>query len=95
VLKEKYRDSMTVVAVYAPPEIRYERLGNRAVENDEKQRFRSFSRKEAKARDFAEIENLEKGGPIAMADLTIINTGTIEDLKQKVRDIINKINDKD
>ncbi|KPJ54925.1 hypothetical protein AMJ47_02535 [Parcubacteria bacterium DG_72] len=91
VLKEKYKDSMYVVAVYAPPEMRYQRLENRAVENDEKQRFRSFTRKEAKARDYAEIENSEKGGPIAMADFTIINTGTIEDLKQKTREILLKI----
>lgn len=92
VLKEKYGDLMTVVAVYAPPEMRYERLENRAVENDEKQRFRSFTKKEARARDFAEIENLEKGGPIAMADFTIINTGTIEELKQKIKEILSTIN---
>ena len=91
VLKEKYGDSMYVIAVYAPPEMRYSRLENRAVENDEKQRFRSFTRKEAKARDFAEIENLEKGGPIAMADFMIINTGTVEELKQKVQEILLKI----
>jgi dephospho-CoA kinase len=90
-LKEKYGDAMYVIAVYAPPEIRYERLESRAVDNDEKQRFRSFTKDEAKARDFAEIENLEKGGPIAMADFTIINTGTIEELKQKVKEILLKI----
>ena len=91
VLKEKYKDSMYIVAVYAPPEMRYSRLEGRAIENDEKQRFRSFTREEAKARDFAEIENLEKGGPIAMADFMIVNTGTIEELKQKVQEILLQI----
>lgn len=91
VLKEKYGESMHVIAVYASPEMRYERLENRAVENDEKQRFRSFTKKEAKDRDYAEIENLEKGGPIAMADFTIINTGTVEDLKQRVKEILSAI----
>lgn len=91
ILKEKYGDSMYVIAVYAPSELRYQRLENRAVENDEKQRFRSLTKSKAKARDFAEIENLEKGGPIAMADFTIINTGTIEELKQKVQDIFKAI----
>ena len=91
VLKKKYGDLMHVIAVYAPPETRYERLENRTVEDDEKQRFRSFTKQEAKARDYAEIENLEKGGPIAMADFTIINTGTIEDLKQKVKKILRVI----
>ncbi len=57
-LKEKYGESMHVIAVYASPEMRYERLENRAVENDEKKRFRSFTKKEARARDYAEIENL-------------------------------------
>jgi len=91
VLKKKYGDLMHVIAVYAPPETRYERLENRTVEDDEKQRFRSFTKQEAKARDYAEIENLEKGGPIAMSDFTIVNTGTIEDLKQKVKKILRVI----
>ena len=91
VLKEKYKDSMYVIAVYAPPETRYQRLENRGVENDEKQRFRSFTKKESKARDYAEIENLEKGGPITMADFTIVNTGTIDELKQKVLEILSAV----
>lgn len=91
ILKKRYEDSMYVVAVYAPPELRYERLKNRKVENDPEQRFRSFSEEEAKARDYAEIENSEKGGPIAMADFTINNIGTIDELKQKTKDILKTI----
>jgi len=91
ILKEKYGNLMSVIAVYAPPEIRYGRLENRAVENDKDQRFRSNTKKEAKLRDYAEIESLEKGGPIAMADFTIVNTGTIDELKQKVREILSEI----
>jgi len=91
ILKEKYGDNMYVVAVYSPPETRYERLENRAVENDKDQRFRSVGKEKAKARDYAEIENVEKGGPIAMADYTIVNVGTIEDLRQQIQDILSKI----
>lgn len=91
ILKERYGDSMYVIAVYAPAKLRYQRLENRKVEKDEKQRFRSFTQKEARARDYAEIENIEKGGPIAMADFTIINTGTIDELEQKVKDILKAI----
>ena len=91
VLKEKYKDSMYVIAVYASPETRYQRLENRGVENDEKQRFRSTTKEESKLRDYAEIENIEKGGPIAMADFTIVNTRTIEELKQKVLEILSLI----
>jgi dephospho-CoA kinase len=82
---------MKVVAVFSPPEMRYDRLVDRAVANDEKQRFRSFTREESKARDYAEIENIEKGGPIAMASYTIINTGTVLELKGEIEKIIGEI----
>ena len=36
--------------------------------------------KGAELKDFAEIENLEKGGPIAIADYTIVNDGSIEEM---------------
>ncbi len=88
VLKDKYGEKLITLAIYTPPEIRYTRLEKRIVEDDKAQRFRIFTRKEAKARDYAEIENIEKGGPIAMADFTIINTGTKKELKEKVRDIL-------
>jgi dephospho-CoA kinase len=92
-LKEKYGDLMRVIAVFAPPKVRYERLSKRKVENDPKMRFRSFTVEEARARDYNEIENVEKGGPIAMADFTIINMGSINEAKREVRNILNKIND--
>jgi len=91
ILKEKYGEAMYIIAVYAPPKLRYKRLKNRSIENDPKQRFRSLTEEDAKARDYAEIENLEKGGPIAMADFTIVNTGTIAELKENVSRIINDV----
>lgn len=91
ILKDKYGDSVYVIAVYAPPKLRYERLENRSVENDSIQRFRSFTEEEARARDYAEIENIEKGGPIAMADFMIVNTGTIDELKERVNEILKQI----
>lgn len=93
VLKEKYGDSLVVVAVYAPPKLRYARLEARRdqYKEDPKMKYRSFSREDAKARDYAEIENIEKAGPIVMADYTIVNEGTVEELKQKTGEIISKI----
>jgi dephospho-CoA kinase len=91
ILKEKYGPSLFVVAIFAPPELRYKRLEKRQIEGDTKKLFRSLSEKEARARDFSEIENLEKGGPIAMADFTIINTGTIRELRKKVNEILRNI----
>lgn len=91
ILKEKYGDLMYVVAVYAPPKLRYARLSSRSIAGDKKQRFRSFTNEEAKARDYAEVENSEKGGPIAMADFTIMNMSTVEELKKRVKEILSQI----
>ena len=92
ILKEKYGDSMHIVAVYAPPKLRYTRLKDRNIEADFTQRFRSIKEEEARTRDYAEIDNIEKGGPIAMADFTIVNTGTIEKLKENINEILSDLN---
>ncbi len=86
-LKQKYKDKMIVVAVFAPPELRYERLEKRLYDKDN--RFRPIPREKSSKRDYAEIENIEKGGPIAMADFTLLNIGTEEELKQSIEKIIN------
>lgn len=93
VLKEKYGDSLMVAAVYAPPRLRYARLEARRdqYKEDPKMKYRSFSREDAKARDYAEIENIEKAGPIVMADYTIVNEGTIEELTEKISRILRDI----
>ena len=39
---------------------------------------------EVDQRDWSEIENLEKGGPIAIADYFIINDSSLEQLHQKI-----------
>lgn len=92
---KKYNGDFKVIAVYASPETRYSRLENRAAKHgdDPKMVFRSFSREEAKARDYAEIENSDKGGPIAMADFTVVNEGALEELEEKTKNIISKINE--
>lgn len=81
--KEKFGDSFSVLAIYAPSRIRYERLAKRSV--------RPLTYDEARSRDYAEIENLEKGGPIAMADWTIQNIGSKEKFLQEVDNVIDKI----
>ena len=81
--KSYYGDKFCVVAVYSSPDTRYTRLARRG--------HRPLTRQEAASRDKSEIENLNKGGPIAMADFTIINESTVENLRQKVEDIIVRI----
>ena len=72
VLKKEF-PKLTLVAVYAPPETRYLRLGEREV--------RSLTKEQSEERDKKELKNLNKAPPIAMADYTILNTGTMFDLK--------------
>ena len=85
VLKEKYGGKITVLAIYASPKTRYRRLAKRELDgSDEEMKKRPATPKQAKARDAAEIENIQKAGPIAMADHTIINEGDITELKQNI-----------
>ena len=79
-LKEKYGEKFAVVAVWASPKTRYTRLSGRKI--------RPLTPEEAAERDNAEIENLKKGGPIAMADFTIANESTLNDARREVERII-------
>ena len=83
---------MTVVAVYAPPKTRYQRLAKRKLaKKDTDLRHRPFTPSEAEKRDYAELENLEKGGPIAMADYTLTNTKSKKEFIQKAVKLHKKI----
>lgn len=54
-----------LAAIVAPRHLRYQRLASRAV--------RPLTPVEAAERDLREIDKLEKGGPIAIADYTLLN----------------------
>jgi dephospho-CoA kinase len=80
-LKDYYGDDLYVVAVWASPKTRYARLVGRA--------SRGMTIGEARSRDRTEIENVNKGGPIAMADFTIINESSLENLRGATEKIIS------
>lgn len=82
-MKEKFGEQFSVLAIYAPPQARYERLSRRAE--------RPLTFKEAEKRDSAEIENIEKAGPIAMADWTVQNTETKEEFFKEIDRLIDEI----
>jgi dephospho-CoA kinase len=82
-LKDYYRDRLYLVAVQSSPETRYARLGSRL--------SRPLTVAEAASRDRAEIENVNKGGPIAMADFTVINEASLEDLRSEVSEVIERL----
>lgn len=91
-LKNYYGERLTVVCVYAPPELRYERLEKRQIEKTDKDvKNRPLTKQQAQSRDYAEIENMAKGGPIAMADYIICNTSTLEDYKKQINNFVKTL----
>lgn len=93
-LRKEYGEKLVVISIYASPKTRYLRLGMRKLDkSDVDCKKRPLTIDEAKKRDYAEIETIEKGGPIAMADYTINNEGTREELGNKLENIYKKICD--
>lgn len=84
VLKHEFPGELTVIAVVAPRDLRYQRLADRPE--------RPFDAEAARERDYHEIETIEKGGPIAIADYYLINDGKVEDLYAQLEPILKTIN---
>jgi len=80
ILNEAYGEDLLLIAVYTPKVDRYARLMARD--------YRPLTKEEATLRDVAEIENLEKGGPIAYADYLLHNTETPESLKSELDNLL-------
>lgn len=83
VLKEELKDELIVIAIITNRDLRYKRLEVRDI--------RPLTNIEAEKRDIAEIENLAKGGPIAMADYFILNNSNKEEYIKNLEEIINRI----
>lgn len=81
-LKSRVKD-ISVVAIISDKAIRYERLAHRSV--------RPLTKEEAESRDVAEIERLEKGGPIAIADFAVLNNGSTRELHRQIDRILGLI----
>ena len=75
-LKHELPGQVVVIAIVTPKYLRYQRMAKRIE--------RPMQPHEVDQRDWSEIENLEKGGPIAIADYFIINDGSLEQLHQKI-----------
>ena len=75
--------SWYLVAVCSSPKTRHVRLTAR--------RIRPLTLKEAAKRDKTEIENINKGGPIALADFTITNESSLQELKEQTQHIIERL----
>ncbi len=82
-LKSYYGGNSYLVAVWASPKTRYERLMKRPE--------RPLTLEEAASRDIAEIENLDKSKPIAMADFLIVNESSLKTLRKEIERIVSTL----
>jgi len=82
-LKEYYSGQFNTVAIWASTATRHGRLVNRLE--------RPLTLEEAASRDKSEIENSNKGGPIAMADFTIINEASLEELEKETERVVSAL----
>lgn len=76
ILKHEFPGQVVVIAIVTPKHLRYQRMVKRPE--------RPMQPREVDQRDWSEIENLEKGGPIAIADYFIINDSDLTQLHQKI-----------
>jgi dephospho-CoA kinase len=83
VLKERYGSALHTIAVIASPEVRYQRLSVRPK--------RPLTKEEAYKRDIAQIELLEQGGPIALADAYVPNEKDRDSLHREIDGVVSRI----
>ena len=82
-IKEKFGDAFKVIAVVVDKEVRKDRIANRDT--------RALDSAEVDLRDLTEIENIEKAGPIAIADYYILNDGDKDNLVKKLDELYSRI----
>ena len=83
IFKDRFGNNATIIAIAAPRKLRHLRLANRPI--------RPFNDDQVTSREYAEIENIEKGGPIANADFTIVNDGSATDMTNKLEQILKEV----
>lgn len=81
-LRQEFGDDIIIIAVVAPKELRRQRLLKRVDQR------RTYTLDDIIKREIAEIENIEKGGPIAYADFYVMNDGDLENMQQQLDRIV-------
>ena len=82
-LKHEFPTCLTFIAIVVDKKLRYKRVAERP--------DRPFDSAAIRERDRSEIENLEKGGPIAAADYYILNNGPKEEIYSRLDEILKEI----
>lgn len=83
ILRHEFPGEMTVVAIVTPKHLRKQRMAKRPE--------RPMTGAQVDERDWEEIENLEKGGPIAIADHFIHNEGSMDALHTQLDQVLEAI----
>ena len=84
ILKKHFPTELKVIALVPPKNLRHKRISSRPE--------RAMTLVEINDRDFNEIEVLEKGGPIAIADYFIVNKNSNLRTCLKIDKILKEIN---
>lgn len=84
-LLAEFGEQLTVIAVTAPKKLRHERAIAR------RDTHRPYTLEQLIAREYAEIEEMEKGGPIAYADYTILNDGPVDHMIEQLNRVLKEI----
>ena len=82
-IKDIYGDNFKIISVVVDKDIRKERIGNRPT--------RALTSAEVDKRDLTEIENIEKAGPIAIADYYILNNSDMSHLLNECERILGRL----
>ena len=82
-LRQEFGERMVLAAIVSSRHVRYQRLASRT--------DRPLTPHEALLRDYAEIEKLEKGGSIAIADYTLLNDGAPGDLLASLDALVERL----
>ena len=84
ILKHEFPGEMTVIAIVTPKHERKARMAKRPE--------RQMTAQEVDERDWTEIENLEKGGPIAIADYFVHNDRDLDWLHKQLDVVLRHVN---
>lgn len=82
-MKHEFPGEMTTIALVAPKHLRYHRLTTR----DHRPQTPEISQE----RDYNEIEDIQKGGPIAAADFYVANNENIEHFYKQLDAIVEHV----
>lgn len=83
ILKHEFPGELTTIAIVTPKHLRYQRMANRPE--------RPMTSEEVEQRDWKEIEDVEKGGPIAIADYFVHNDRDLDNLHSQLDAILREI----